>query len=293
MEIEDIRLERFLQAFHSGAEMCSTGGELSQVPPVFCISQHTPYVVLISCTQGNLTLMAGHKSYVVQQEQLAIVDKDVSWRIAAHSSDCRLVMLFFRVEEIRDVLGSTVMTMRLYRMLTPEHCLVCAATTDTDIRQYAELMAAFPRKETNSFDENERKLLLMALVYRLCSLFSKLSLNAKGKNVRKMEIFFSLIDLVSKHYDRERGVMFYANSLCLSPKYLSQLSKTICGYTVQEIVFKAIVRRSIFLMTNTTFTISEIANQMHFPNASAFGTFFKKQTGLSPREYRLLHTKVE
>ena len=218
MENEDIRLERFLQAFHSGAEMCSTGGELSQVPPVFCISQHTPYVVLISCTQGNLTLMAGHKSYVVQQEQLAIVDKDVSWRIAAHSSDCRLVMLFFRVEEIRDMLGSTVMTMRLYRMLTPEHCLVCAATTDTDIRQYAELMAAFPRKETNSFDENERKLLLMALVYRLCSLFSKLSLHAKGKNVRKMEIFFSLIDLVSKHYVRARGVMFYANSLCLSPK---------------------------------------------------------------------------
>ena len=80
---------------------------------------------------------------------------------------------------------------------------------------------------------------------------------------------------------------YYADKLCLSPKYLSSLVKSICGYTVQEIVFKAIVRRSIFLMKNTNKPISEIADLMHFPNASAFGTIFKKQTGLSPRAFRI------
>ena len=39
-------------------------------------------------------------------------------------------------------------------------------------------------------------------------------------------------------------------------------------------------------MKNTNMTILEIASLMNFPNASAFGTFFKKQTGLSPRNYR-------
>ena len=81
-------------------------------------------------------------------------------------------------------------------------------------------------------------------------------------------------------------VQYCADKLCLSPKYLSSLVKHICGYTVQELVFKAITRRAIFLLTATGRPIQDIAVEMGFPNVSAFGTFFKKQTGLSPRRYR-------
>ena len=66
---------------------------------------------------------------------------------------------------------------------------------------------------------------------------------------------------------------------CLSPKYLSAVSKSICGYTVQELVFKAIIRKSISLLKNTQKDIQEISNAFGFPNASYFGTFFKKQVG--------------
>ena len=58
------------------------------------------------------------------------------------------------------------------------------------------------------------------------------------------------------------------------------------GQTVQQLLFKAMIRRSIYLMKNTTKTIQQIANELSFPNASAFGTFFKKHTGLSPKHYR-------
>lgn len=85
---------------------------------------------------------------------------------------------------------------------------------------------------------------------------------------------------------RERGVEFYADKLCLSPKYLSAVSKSICGYTVQELVFKAIIRKSISLLKNTQLDIQEISNAFGFPNASYFGTFFKKQMGMSPQQYR-------
>lgn len=88
------------------------------------------------------------------------------------------------------------------------------------------------------------------------------------------------------HYMEQRGVEFYADKLCLSPKYLSVLSKSICGYTVQELVFKAIIRKSISLLKNTQKSIQEISDYFNFPNASYFGTFFRKQTGVSPQQYR-------
>ena len=104
---------------------------------------------------------------------------------------------------------------------------------------------------------------------------------------RKIEIFEELVHLIEEHYTRERSVAFYADKLCLTPKYLTVLVKSLCGKTVQQLIFRAIIRRSIFLMKNTNKTIQQIAYELSFPNASAFGTFFKKHTGLSPKHYRI------
>ena len=40
-------------------------------------------------------------------------------------------------------------------------------------------------------------------------------------------------------------------------------------------------------MKNTNMTIQQIACELSLPNASSFGTFFKKHTGLSPKNYRM------
>ena len=59
------------------------------------------------------------------------------------------------------------------------------------------------------------------------------------------------------------------------------------GASRQEMVFKALLRRSIFLMKNTTLNVQQVAAELCFPNASSFGTFFKKHTGKSPLLYRM------
>ena len=85
---------------------------------------------------------------------------------------------------------------------------------------------------------------------------------------------------------KERGVRFYAEQLCISPKYLSSVIKNLSGFTVQQLVFQAIIKQAIFYINNSDKSIKQISDLLHFPNASAFGTFFKKQTGVSPRHYK-------
>lgn len=94
------------------------------------------------------------------------------------------------------------------------------------------------------------------------------------------------MQLIDIHYIHERGVRFYADHLCLSPKYLTSLVKSVSGSSVQQLVFKAITKKAISLITTTDKSIKEIADYLNFPNASAFGTFFKKQVGMSPVNYR-------
>lgn len=107
--------------------------------------------------------------------------------------------------------------------------------------------------------------------------------NAMG---HRNEVFLKLISLIEQYYMQERGVEFYADKLCLSPKYLSVICKSICGYTVKDLVSKSIIRKSISLLKNTQKNIQEIADMFNFPNASFLGTFFKKQMGMSPGQYR-------
>ena len=177
--------------------------------------------------------------------------------------------------------------MYLYTTLTPEPCYVWTSGEEDDLAHYISLLGRHRKGPQNPFDNHECKLLLLALTYRLCSIYSRRMIEEKNVAGHKIDTFIKLIRLIEKYYMQERGVAFYADKLCLSPKYLSALSKSVCGYTVQELVFRAIIRKSIFWLKNTNKSVQEISDELNFPNASFFGTFFKKQTGLAPSHYRL------
>lgn len=180
--------------------------------------------------------------------------------------------------------------MKFLEMNNPKKCWVMHTGHEAELAKYSELLAA-KGQNNNAFATYEHKLLLLSLTYRLCSIFSSLSNNIDNASNRKMEIYIELIQLIDKHYTHERGVRFYADKLCLSAKYLTSLVKSISGNTVQQLVFKAIVKKAIFLVTSTDKSIKEISDYLNFPNASAFGTFFKKQVGMSPINYREKETK--
>lgn len=170
-------------------------------------------------------------------------------------------------------------------MLNPRDCWVMHTGHEDELTKYSELLA-LNNSDNNVFAANERRLLLLSLTYRLCNIFHEISKDNDNASSRKLEIYMQLIQLIDQYYTSERGVRFYADRLCLSPKYLTSLVKSVSDNSVQELVFKAITKKAISLITTTDKSIKEIADYLNFPNASAFGTFFKKQVGMSPINYR-------
>lgn len=87
----------------------------------------------------------------------------------------------------------------------------------------------------------------MAVTYRLCSIFSASLTTPRKEMDRKIETFEELVKLIDSNFMRERGVAFYADRPVLSHPEVS----------------------------------------FGDPKASSFGTFFKKHTRLSPKNYRM------
>ena len=243
-------------------------------------------VGLVICRQGSFTFILNQKSFSAKAGDTLFLPKDSLFQVLYSSADVEVFIFIYQTDPIRDIIGNSVVSMNLYSHLATEPCYVWNTGEEEEVLKYMSLLDNTLHLDNNTFNDNEQRLLLLGLTYRICSIYNRKLMNLKTTVGHKHEIFIRLIQLIDAHYTEERGVEFYADKLCLSPKYLSALSKSVCGFTVQELIFKSIIRKSISLLKNTQKNIQEIADFFNFPNASYFGTFFKKQTGMSPQQYR-------
>lgn len=284
---QEMRLTRFERDLTAGKDICCLEGEVKAFPKILCKPFLMNYVGLIVCEKGYFCFDVDKKKFTARAGETVFLSEGNNFSIGELSDDLRVSILFYHIDPIREILGSSIVAMYLYTTLTPEPCYVLTSGEESDLARYIALLGRHRKSAQNPFDNHECKLLLLALTYRLCSIYSRRIIEEKNVAGHKIDTFIKLIRLIEKYYMQERGVAFYADKLCLSPKYLSALSKSVCGYTVQELVFRAIIRKSIFWLKNTNKSVQEISDDLNFPNASFFGTFFKKQTGLAPSYYRI------
>lgn len=285
MGTEEERLHRLDKSLSVRQDVCSSEGMLNTFPSAMKQLYHVNGVGVVVCCRGNFSFLLNQKAYFAKACETLFIPEYTNFQVLEESSDLQVCILVYQIEPIRDILGNMVLGMHLYSQLVPEPCYVWSTGEEKEVIRYMSLLNTTLSTE-DSFKQYEQKLLLLALIHRLCSIYTRKLTTSHDAMGRKNEVFIRLIQLIEQYYTQERGVEFYADKLCLSPKYLSAMCKSICGYTVQELVFKSIIRKSISLLNNTQKNIQEIADYFNFPSASYFGTFFKKQVGVSPQQYR-------
>ncbi len=103
---------------------------------------------------------------------------------------------------------------------------------------------------------------------------------------RSKMIFEQFIKLVSEYHTQQRMVGFYADKLCLTPKYLSKLIRNATGRSAPEWIDAYVILEAKNMLKYSNATIKEIVFRLNFPNQSVFYKFFKARTGMTPTEYR-------
>lgn len=109
---------------------------------------------------------------------------------------------------------------------------------------------------------------------------------AEQKSARLNQIFENFLSLVNEYHTKERGMTFYANKLCLTPKYLSKLVKQASGRSAPDWIDEFVILEAKNMLKYSNMPIKEIVFRLNFPNQSFFYRFFKTHTGMTPLEYR-------
>lgn len=103
---------------------------------------------------------------------------------------------------------------------------------------------------------------------------------------RSEQLVDRFLKLVQMHCRKERQLDFYAQELCISSKYLAATVKTVTGKTAGDWIEDYVMLEAKAMLTNTDMTISQISDHLHFPDTSTFGKYFRRHTGLSPKEFK-------
>ena len=132
--------------------------------------------------------------------------------------------------------------------------------------------------------------LIAATIYKVGAImYHYLAEHPEGQNNshnRAEEYFKQFTHLLGEHFREERSVGFYARQLCITPKYLTTLIKRISGQSVSEWIDNYVILEAKTLLKYSTMSIQEIAYYLNFPNQSFFGSYFKRNTGMSPSQYK-------
>ena len=92
--------------------------------------------------------------------------------------------------------------------------------------------------------------------------------------------------LVKEHFREERQLKFYADKMCITPRYLSRVVKECTQVSAADWMERLVVLEARALVKSTNMTVQQISDELNFPSQTFFGKYFKRRVGLSPKEYR-------
>ncbi len=101
----------------------------------------------------------------------------------------------------------------------------------------------------------------------------------------KRQIYLKFQYLLQENYNKERNVVFYADKLGISSKYLSNITKYYTGYPASAVIDNYVVFKIKVMLYDGEMNIKKISEIFNFRSQSFFGRYFKRMTGLSPREF--------
>jgi AraC-like DNA-binding protein len=101
------------------------------------------------------------------------------------------------------------------------------------------------------------------------------------------QLFNRFYEAIIQHHGESHEMAFYAHICCLSPKHFSEIIKRDTGISPKGWITHFLAARAkVLLDSREDHTIQQVSNLLGYDEQSSFARFFKRETGMTPREYR-------
>lgn len=222
-------------------------------------------------TQGWVRLVVNLEEVRLQQQMLVVLVPDSIFEIVERSDDFSMQAFSFK-----DLPVFTSLNHQSVLTLDREEWLLAS--------KYVELIWLEVQHQPLLPDVITH--LQTALLLELKRIADREEALRRKSATRQETIFHNFLNLVNLHGLRERKIEFYAGKLCVTPNHLGAVIRKASGLTVMQWLNRHAIQKAKLLLRYSDLPIWEVAERMNFANPSFFSKFFKRETGITPADYR-------
>ncbi len=247
--------------------------------------------VVAVCVSGRLQFEVSGKPTQVEAGQIFICHSHATLSSFMLSPDFECKMMCISDRLLRNILSSQMQlwTKTIYRQTS---CILTGVLDENrHFSIYNELRYRWLHPDT-PFNREILFSLLRAVLLEVCEQMLQMEQSVKGKialqraGSRMEELFHQFLENIARRHIKKLPVAVYADELCISPKYLSTVSRTVSGKAPTEWINEHVIQDVIYYLKNTSLTASQIGIELGFNNASFFAKYVREHLGTSPKEYR-------
>lgn len=256
-----------------------SAGELSTEPIKLTCT------VIILCVEGTCVFSIDSRDFPVEKGDEAFVLFDSVFSIRRPSEDFLVRMFIFSKEISAQAFMrfDSVFFNGLYENPIHHH----RNGHEKETLCYFSILESIQSDRRNRYRNLMAMNLLRAFSLNVYDKFQRrISESPARQNSRKEEMYSRFMDLVNAECRRHRDVAWYAGQLCITPRYLADITTAVSSDSPKELIDYVLVQEIKILLTFTEIPLQEIADRINFPDQSYLGRYFRRHTGMSPTDYR-------
>lgn len=245
------------------------------------------FTVVIIVFSGSMHYRINLEELWAYSNDLITVQKGAIGEFLHSSPDLQVAVIAFN-NELFHMNDHPEVAMKMQQMLYENPVKHFSGESLKEIRMIYELMKKKIIENDNPFRKEILQGYVRALMYTILHklLETLQQLPEHIQNNRQHEIYMQFIREVQRNYQKERSVAYYADRLCITPKYLSQTVQKASGRLAGEWISEYVILEAKALIKSHCYTIQQISELLHFLNPSFFGRYFKKKVGCTPKAYQ-------
>ncbi len=234
---------------------------------------------------GSARLTMDGLTYELERNNLVACSWE-QFRRAKCDAGCRFRCICLSSESARDLAMLAVGNWDVKLYIARHPVLSLTESRAAYFNRYFDLYRATLQKPRTAYFDDLCTAMLQVLIYDLYDFLTGFIQHEMSPYSSGDTLFRNFLLLLHDTYPKPRLIAPYAERLRVTPKYLSQVCKRMCGQSASKLIDDFVVGDIRRLMERRDKTIKEISNELQFPNVSFFGKYVKQHLGLSPRGYR-------
>lgn len=243
--------------------------------------------VVVLCLRGKASLCINGDMYEMQTNDLLVCLPNIILERSMASMDIEFRCISLSRDYVRQLpilKGGNLWDM----VLAIEQNPVLSLTAEEAhlFCQYYDFIRGKLTSAPHRYQEELTDALLHAFIYDFSAVLDRFATVEPQTLTSGKMVFRKFFDLLTSMYPKPRSVSYYADRLCLTPKYLSNVCKEACGHTATELINECVAKDIRLLLKKPEKNIKDICNELDFPNLSFFGRYVKRHLGMSPKRWR-------